>query len=152
MCNIFKRASMLVLFAGIAVFESRAQDQMPISFNNIPQWIEEHIKYPKDGAGYGIEQFCVSVTSDGRVFLASRPYTLDPACEQAIVEAVKSASRCYFEGNSAKDIFKVISIDFARNESSVGLHSVPVFKHESTGPFNGRHDFGGHVGTQVGEW
>ena len=62
---MFKRASMLVLFAGIAVFESRAQDQMPISFNNIPQWIEEHIKYPKDGAGYGIEQFCVSVTSDG---------------------------------------------------------------------------------------
>ena len=141
MYNIFKRAAMLVLFASIAMFESRAQDQMPISFNNIPQWIEEHIEYPKDGAGYGIEQFCISVTSDGRVFLASRPYTLDPTCEQAIINAVKSAPRCYFEGDSAEDIFKVVSIDFARNGSSVGLHSVPVFKHESTGPFNGRHDF-----------
>ena len=131
----------LLIFCGLALFESAAQEQMPISFNNLPQWIEEHIEFPKADAGYGIEQFCVSATWDGRVFLTSRPYTLDPACEQAIIKAVKSAPRCYFEGNNAEDIFKNISIDFARGGSSVGSHSVPVFKHESSGPFNGRQDF-----------
>lgn len=143
MLNINKNKFMfgMIIFCGLTLFESAAQEQMPISFNNIPQWIEEHIEFPKAHAGYGIEQFCVSVTWDGRVFLTSRPYTLDPSCEHAIVEAVKSAPRCYFEGDSAEDIFKNISIDFARNGTSVGLHSVPVFKRESTGPFNGRNDF-----------
>ena len=143
MLNINKIKSMfgLLIFCGLALSESAAQEQMPISFNNLPQWIEEHIEFPKADAGYGIEQFCVSATWDGRVFLTSRPYTLDPACEHAIVEAVKSAPRCYFEGDNAEDIFKNISIDFARNGTSVGLHSVPVFKHESSGPFKGRQDF-----------
>ena len=143
MLNINKNKSMfgLLIFCGLALFESAAQEQMPISFNNVPQWIEEHIEFPKDDAGYGTEQFCVSATWDGRIFLTSRPYTLDPACEQAIIKAVKSTPRCYFEGNNAEDIFKNISIDFARGGSSIGSHSVPVFKHESSGPFNGRQDF-----------
>ena len=140
MSNILKASLVLLLFGSIALSECKAQDLKPISFNNIPQWIEEHIEFPA-AASYGTEQFCLSATWDGRVFLTSRPYTLDPACEQAIIEAVKSAPRCYFEGDSAEDIFKNVTIDFARSGSSVGLHSVPIFKHESTGPFNGRNDF-----------
>ena len=89
------RLSYLLLFGSIALSECKAQNLKPISFNNIPQWIEEHIEFPA-AASYGTEQFCLSATWDGRVFLTSRPYTIDPACEHAIVEAVKSAQRCYF--------------------------------------------------------
>lgn len=141
MKHLIKFSLGIILFGSIALFESKAQEQMPISFGDMPRWIEEHIEFPKTAIAHGTEQFCVSATWDGRIFLTSRPYTLDPACEQAIIKAVKSAPRCYFEGNNAEDIFKNISIDFARGGSSVGSHSVPVFNHESSGPFNGRQDF-----------
>lgn len=120
-----------------------AQGQTRMPFDNMPRWIEEHIAFPQEATSYGVEQFCISATWDGRFFLTSRPYTLDPACEKAIVEAVKAAPRCEFTGSAPEDIYKYISIDFARGNGSpsVGRHSTPLFAHESSGAFNGRRDF-----------
>lgn len=120
-----------------------SQGQNRIPFDNMPRWIEEHIVFPQEAMSYGVEQFCISATWDGQVFLTSRPYTLDPACEKAIVEAVKAAPRCEFTGSAPEDIYKYISIDFARGNGSpsVGRHSIPLFAHESSGAFNGRRDF-----------
>ncbi len=128
---------------GMAISGGMAQGQNLMPFDNIPQWIEEHVNFPQEDAVYGTEQFCISATWDGRVFLTSRPYTLHPACERAIVEAVESAPRCRFTGRTHEDIYKYVSIDFARSgsDSAVGLHSAPVFAYESSGAFNGRRDF-----------
>lgn len=131
---------------GIALLSApAAQAQNLLPFDSIPQWIEEHMNFPQEDADYGTEQFCISAAWDGRVFLTARPYTLDPACERAIVEAVESAPRCEFTGRELGDIYKYIRIDFARHvgRTSAGLHSVPVFSKKSSGPFNGRYDFAG---------
>ena len=132
-----------LFLGGMVLSVGMAQGQNLIPFDNIPQWIEAHINFPQEDAVYGTEQFCISATWDGRVFLTSRPYTLNPACERAIAEAVESAPRCYFTGQTPEDIYKYVNVDFARsgNGSTVGVHSAPVFAYESSGAFNGRRDF-----------
>ena len=83
-------------------------------------------------AGYGIEQFCVSVTWNGRVFLTSRPYTIDPACEHAIVEAVKSAPRCYFVVETDG---KIGGITVGASEKEIG-EQIRAAKNSATGSHN----------------
>ena len=59
MKHLIKFSLGIILFGSIALFESKAQEQMPISFGDMPRWIEEHIEFPKENAGYGTEHECI---------------------------------------------------------------------------------------------
>ena len=53
--------------------------------NRISSWMLTQIQYPEDAYKYhtaGIEQLCLSVAWDGRVFVSSRFSTLNPAFER----------------------------------------------------------------------
>lgn len=64
------------------------------TLNDIPNWIYENIKFPNDAFKYGIagvEQFVISATWDGRVFITSGLNTLNPAFEEEIKHVVSKA-------------------------------------------------------------
>lgn len=65
--------------------------------NRISSWMLTQIQYPEDAYKYhtaGIEQLCLSVAWDGRVFVSSRFSTLNPAFEREIERVVRRAPRC----------------------------------------------------------
>lgn len=85
------------------------------TLDEIPGWIYENIKFPEKAYQYGIagvEQFVISATWDGRVFITSGLNTLNPAFEEEIKDVVSKAPRCRFTGNSIEDIYKLVKIDF----------------------------------------
>lgn len=62
--------------------------------NRISSWMLTQIQYPEDAYKYhtaGIEQLCLSVAWDGRVFVSSRFSTLNPAFEREIERVVRRA-------------------------------------------------------------
>lgn len=84
--------------------------------DDIPKWIEQNVKFPKDAYKSriaGIEQFVISAAWDGRVFITSGLNTLNPAFDEEIKNVVRRAPRCRFAGNSLKDIYKLVKIDFS---------------------------------------
>lgn len=85
------------------------------TLNDIPNWIYENIKFPNDAYKYGIagvEQFVISATWDGRVFITSGLNTLNPAFEEEIKHVVSKAPKCRFAGATLEDIYKLVKIDF----------------------------------------
>lgn len=106
--------------------------------DDIPSWINENIKFPNEAyqcGMAGIEQFVISATWDGRVFITSGLNTLNPAYEEEIKNVVSRAPKCRFSGNSLEDIYKLVKIDFsalipdelANNVQCIGRHLPPCF-------------------------
>ena len=85
------------------------------NLDEIPNWIYKNIKFPEKAYQYGIagvEQFVISATWDGRVFITSGLNTLNPAFEEEIKSIVSKAPRCRFTGYNIEDIYKLVKIDF----------------------------------------
>ena len=117
--------------------EQRYSDPLR-TLDEIPDWIYENIKFPEKAYQYGIagiEQFVISATWDGRVFITSGLNTLNPAFEEEIKDVVSKAPRCRFAGNSIEDIYKLVKIDFTAyipddlpsSIQCVGRHLPPRF-------------------------
>lgn len=86
------------------------------TLDEIPDWIYKNVKFPEEAYRYGmagIEQFVISATWDGRVFITSGLNTLNPAFEEEIKSILGKAPRCKFAGNSIEDIYKLVKIDFS---------------------------------------
>ena len=83
--------------------------------NRISSWMLTQIQYPEDAYKYhtaGIEQLCLSVAWDGRVFVSSRFSTLNPAFEREIERVVRRAPRCNTPLLDIEDANKYMWIDF----------------------------------------
>lgn len=106
------------------------------TLDDIPAWIDENITFPEEANQYGmagIEQFVISATWDGRVFITSGLNTLNPAFEEEIKRVVSKAPQCRFAGNSVEDVYKLVTIDFStyvpdeRQVENIGRYVPPQF-------------------------
>lgn len=124
------------------------------TLNDIPNWIYENIKFPNDAFKYGIagvEQFVISATWDGRVFITSGLNTLNPAFEEEIKHVVSKAPKCRFAGATLEDIYKLVKIDFSAYipvDSTIMMQCVKrhlppcfVLRGQKTQRLNGREQF-----------
>ncbi|MFP5156506.1 hypothetical protein [Phocaeicola plebeius] len=122
--------------------------------NRISSWMLTQIQYPEDAYKYhtaGIEQLCLSVAWDGRVFVSSRFSTLNPAFEREIERVVRRAPRCNTPLLDIEDANKYMWIDFyeflpeekRREVERISLYMPPRFASEGQvlRPFNGRENF-----------
>ena len=77
---------------------SSTSDSIKWDLEKVSSWVLKQIRYPEDAyqksKTAGIEQFCISLTWDGRVFLSYRPYTLHPSFEDEIKRIIRSAPHC----------------------------------------------------------
>lgn len=99
-----------------AIITVNAQSDSLWVLDDIPDWIQKNIKFPQEAYKYGmagIEQFVISATWEGRVFITSGLKALNPAFEKEIKDVVSRAPRCRFAGASIENIYKVVKIDFS---------------------------------------
>lgn len=133
-------AIMILSCVGNVFAAGRIQDETDSiwSLDDIPSWIQRNIEFPIEACQYGVagvEQFVISATWDGRVFITSPVNTLHPAFEREIKAVVSRAPHCRFAGALPDDIYKLVQIDFTalipanvkESMKSVSRHLFPHF-------------------------
>lgn len=85
------------------------------NLDKVSEWVLEHIRFPEEAYSFGMageEQMCLSVSWDGKVFLASRLNTLHPAYEQEIERVVANAPRCTGVSQGMEEAYRYVRVDF----------------------------------------
>lgn len=109
------------------------------NLDKVSEWVLEHIRFPEEAYSFGMageEQMCLSVSWDGKVFLASRLNTLHPAYEQEIERVVANAPRCTGVSQGMEEAYRYVRVDFYQyipegrrgKMMRVSLHTPPVFR------------------------
>ena len=91
----------------------------------VSEWITDNVCFPEDAYKYrvaGIEQFCISTSWDGKVFISSGLSTLNPAFEEEIKKVVESTcfpQLIFFLLRSPKTVsmFGIFRVHIARKHS-----------------------------------
>ena len=98
-----------------------------------------NIRFPEEAYGYGmagVEQICLSVSWDGKVFLPGRLNTLHPAYAEEIERVVANAPRCADVPDVVEEAYRCVEVDFYQyipeercgNMMQVSVHTPPVFR------------------------
>lgn len=134
---------------------SSTSDGIKWDLEKVSSWVLKQIRYPEDAyqksKTAGIEQFCISLTWDGRVFLSYRPYTLHPSFEDEIKRIIRSAPHCDVTAQSVEESYKYMTVDFYEYlpiEEKKLVERIPHYmpprfaaKGQKQTPFNGRENF-----------
>ena len=134
---------------------SSTSDSIKWDLEKVSSWVLKQIRYPEDAyqksKTAGIEQFCISLTWDGRVFLSYRPYTLHPSFEDEIKRIIRSAPHCDVTAQSVEESYKYMTVDFYEYlpiEEKKLVERIPHYmpprfaaKGQKQTPFNGRENF-----------
>lgn len=120
----------------------------------VSEWITDNVCFPEDAYKYrvaGIEQFCISTSWDGKVFISSGLSTLNPAFEEEIKKVVEGAPKCNIQPKNMEGAYQYITVDFYElipldkrdGIKRYPLHVPPRFAvdEQRNSPFNGRDNF-----------
>ncbi len=129
----------LLFLACSSVYGQSDGSEKVWDLSKVSEWILERIRFPEEAYGYGkagVEQMCLSVSWDGKVFLPAPLNTLHPAYAEEIERVVADAPKCTGIPDGVEDAYRYIEVDFYqyipedRREKMmrVSLHTPPVFR------------------------
>lgn len=151
-----ERFSVILLFCFLLGINGsiHATDNVRWDLEKVSEWVMSQLHYPEEAEGcnaVGVEQFCLSVAWDGRVFLSARPYTICPAFEDEIKRVVNEAPRCNVIPQSAEEAYEYVVVDFyeflpkdkRRNVKRIPHYMPPRFaaKGQKNALYAGRENF-----------
>lgn len=90
----FRRFVFLLLFLACSNVYGQSNDSEKVwDLSKVSEWILERIRFPEEAYGYGkagVEQMCLSVSWNGKVFLSAPLNTLHPAYAEEMLQVLRN--------------------------------------------------------------
>ncbi len=129
----------ILLPACVGVYGWSGSSEKAWNLDKVSAWVLANIRFPEEAYGYGmagVEQICLSVSWDGKVFLPGRLNTLHPAYAEEIERVVANAPRCADVPDVVEEAYRCVEVDFYQyipeercgNMMQVSVHTPPVFR------------------------